>query len=496
MKKFILPIFIFEINTVFLLNLFLIKTQPDFLKFSIFYSTNKLHFKFIYSSMKIRFLLSFILFFCSKEIFSQTIIQKTDSGYTLLRNGKPYYVKGVGGQTNFDRMVAVGANSFRTWGSDDAQAVLAEAEKRNLSVMFGLWMQPERSGFDYDNADQVKKQFNFLKSVVDQFKDNPAILFYGIGNELDLDYSNTNVWNAVQDIAKYIHEVDPNHPTSTVTAGLDSLEVQLIKARCPDIDIYCVNTYGDIASVPKNIARFGWTGPYMITEWGPNGHWESPQTSWGVSIEQTSTEKKDSYLTRYKKYIEPNKNYCIGSYAFLWGAKQEYTETWYGLFSKNNLPTEPVDAIEEVFSGKTIENPSPSILTFSIDNMLAKENITIKADDKYTSSVNAVIGNDSSIKGIKYVWRIMEESTDKKSGGDAEKAADEISGLIKKGNSANQISFRAPGFPGKYRLFVSATYNDKVAYANIPFKVNKRAPEEKQAKFMKMKYTDMNSFKQ
>jgi hypothetical protein len=45
-----------------------------------------------------------------------------------------------------------------------------------------------------------------------------------------------------------------------------------------------VNTYGDIAGVPANISRFGWTGPYMITEWGVNGYWESPKTSWDVSI--------------------------------------------------------------------------------------------------------------------------------------------------------------------------------------------------------------------
>jgi hypothetical protein len=361
--------------------------------------------------------------------------------------------------------------------------------------MLGFWLQPERHGFDYNNAAAVKKQFDYFKTVVDQYKNDPALLFWGIGNELDLEYTNPNVWYAVQDLAKYIHEVDPNHPTSTVTAGLDSMEVQYIKARCPDIDIYCVNTYGDIANVPKNIARYGWTGPYMITEYGPNGYWESPKTNWGVSIEQSSTEKTASYYTRYTNYIEPYKNYCLGSYAFLWGSKQEYTETWFGLFSKDNMMTEPIDALEIVFTGKPVAKPAPSINSFTIENKVATDNINLKAEDKYTAMVAASVGKDTSAN-IKYVWRIIQESTDKKSGGDAEEAAAEIPGLVKKGATPNQISFRAPDKEGNYRLFVTALFNNKVAYANIPFKVNARSAEDKQAKFVKMKYTDMKSFNQ
>jgi hypothetical protein len=424
---------------------------------------------------------------------SQTTVQKTEVGYQLMRNGKPYYIKGLGGQVNFDKMVSVGANSFRTWGIEDAQVLLDEAQKRGLTVMLGFWLQHERHGFDYDNTIKVKSQLEHFKKMVDKFKNHPALLLWGIGNELDLDYHNTNCWYAVQDIAKYVHEVDPNHPTSTVTAGLDSLEVQLIKARCPDIDIYGVNTYGDIVNLPKDIGRFGWTGPYMVTEWGPNGHWESPQTDWGVSLEQTSTEKYDSYLTRYQKYIDPNKSHCLGSYAFLWGAKQEYTETWYGLFSKENLPTEPIDALEQVFMDKKIANPAPSIASITIENKIAKENIELKAEEKFKA--NVVLKNkDLNTKKIQYKWRIIAESSDKKSGGDVEKEADEIPGLITKGVNKPNMQFRAPQEPGMYRVFVSIIANDKIAYANIPIKVLPRAESDKQAKFVKFKYKDMKSF--
>lgn len=446
--------------------------------------------------MIMRLFLLFFLLLLGPWSIAQTTVVKTKEGYQLMRNGKPYYVKGVGGQVNMDDMVKVGANSFRTWGIEKAQAVLDEAEKKGLTVMLGFWLQHERHGFDYDNEVKVKAQLEHFKKMVNQFKDHPALLMWGIGNELDLFYTNPKCWDAVQDIAAYIHKVDPNHPTSTVTAGLDSLEVAHITKRCPDIDIYCVNTYGDIAKVPAKIASYGWTGPYMITEWGPNGHWESPQTAWKVSIEQSSTEKYRVYYDRYKKYIEPNTNHCLGSYAFLWGAKQEYTETWYGLYTKENKPTEPLDAIQKVFTNKEIEKPSPTILDFKVNNKVAKDNVELKAEEKNNAVFKVKLSEKGDGGKPKYRWRIMAESTDKKAGGDVEEAASEIGGLIKKAGAPNKIVFRAPKRVGTYRLFVSVEHNGKVAYSNIPFKVKPRGKNEKQARKVQFKYTDMSSFDQ
>jgi len=436
------------------------------------------------------------LVFVCNLLFAQTKVQKTELGYTLLRNGKPYYIKGVGGQINFDKMQEIGANSFRTWGPENAQTILDEAQKRGLTVMLGLWLQTERQGFDYNNKEKVKAQLDYLKTVVDKYKNHPALLFWGIGNELDLFYTNPDVWYAVQDVAKYIHEVDTNHPTSTVTAGLDSLEVKYIMQRCPDIDIYGINTYADIADVPKYIASYGWKKPYVITEWGPTGHWESPNTSWKVAFEQTSTEKREVYAKRYKNDIAAHSDYCIGSYAFAWGHKQEYTETWYGLFSKENLPTETIDALEEAFTGKEINNQAISIRKVTIDQKVDRDNISVKAEEIYDAVVETYFRNELSSKSkITYKWRVLEESTDKKAGGDVEKAAAEINTSIKHGNS-NEIKFRAPRNPGQYRLFVSIYSNGKVSYANMPFLVTPRGNEEKQARFMQLKQTDMSSFKQ
>ena len=430
--------------------------------------------------------------------YAQTTLRKTKDGYELYRNGKPYYVNGLGGDVNLDLIVKIGGNSIRTWGVERAQQVLDEAQQKGLTVMLGFWLQHERHGFDYDNKEKVLKQLNYFKTVVDKFKNHPALLLWGIGNELNLQYTNPACWNAVEDIAQYIHQVDPNHPTSTVIAGLDSSVVQHIVKQAPSVDILSVNTYGDIGHAVSKVQTYGWNGAYMITEWGPNGHWESPTTKWNAAIEQTSTEKKAVYYQRYRDYIAANKNYCLGSYAFLWGAKQEYTETWYGLFSKDNIPTEPIDALEYFFTGSFPTAAAPSIATIQINNQSANASIYLNAAEKAQASVMAqlptgIASYTTALSGFAYSWKILAESDDKKSGGDVEEAAQEIRGLISN-DSKPIINFRAPNREGAYRLFVTITYNHKVAYANIPFYVNPMKEGDKQMRFIQFKQKDMSSF--
>ena len=137
---------------------------------------------------------------------------------------------------------------------------------------------------------------------------------------------------------------------------------------------------------------------------------------------------------------------------------------------------------------------SASIKKLSIQNLVPSSSVQIKAGDKFSAQVQIEIYDSSNQNNIHYTWRIMAESTDKKSGGDVEEAANEISGLILKGANSNEIVFRAPNEIGYYRLFVSVIHNGKVAYANIPFQVLPRAEGDKQSRFIQFKYTDMQSF--
>ena len=107
---------------------------------------------------------------------------------------------------------------------------------------------------------------------------------WAIGNEVDLFYNNFRVWDAVEEIAKMIKEIDPYHPTMTVTAGIDPAEVFMIKTYCPSIDILGVNTYGGVQHLSDAVRMYGWDKPYGY-QWG---HMDtgSLHDLLGVAVEQ------------------------------------------------------------------------------------------------------------------------------------------------------------------------------------------------------------------
>jgi hypothetical protein len=398
-----------------------------------------------------------------------TVQKKGEDNFVLLREGKPYYVKGAGGQDYLDRVKKYGGNSIRTWSNDNARAILDSAYKYGLTVMMGLWVQHERHGFNYDDKEAVYYQLQQFKDAVMELKDHPALLTWGIGNEVDLFYKNTNVWYAIQDIAKMVHELDPNHLTTTVTAGLDAEEIRLINERCPDIDIMSINTYGDMENVvPAGIRKAGWKGAYMITEWGPTGHWEIANTDFKIPVEQTSSEKAKVYRERYLK-IAADSSKCLGSYVFLWGNKQETTPTWYSMFLSDGSESEVIDVMQYNWSKTWPSNRAPSIESLTINGKKALDNIYLTAGTTYTAEA---ILKDAENKKLDVNWVFMPESSDKKSGGDFEKTPEAVPNLITE-NTSSKISFKAPTRPGAYRLFMYA-YDDakNVAFANIPFYVN------------------------
>jgi hypothetical protein len=399
---------------------------------------------------------------------------KNDNGkFQIYVNNEPFYIKGAG--LEFGRIASVAehkGNSFRTWRTDNGKQtgkeVLDEALKNNLMVTMGIEVARERHGFDYNDEAAVKEQFERIKKEVTELKDHPALLIWAIGNELNLRATNPKVWDAVNDISKMIHEIDPNHLTTTTLAGISQQEVNYIKERCPDLDLLSVQLYGKINELPQLIKEYGWEGPYMVTEWGATGHWEVPKTSWGVPIEENSTVKAANYLKRYQVAIEADSLKCVGSYVFLWGQKQERTPTWYGTFLENGNETESVDVMHYVWSGKWPENRAPQIASYTLNDKTAYENVILKQNQEVTALFTV---NDLENDTIDFKWEILPESTDLKDGGDFEKRPKAIE--IKIITSENgELKFKAPEDKGAYRLFAYAEDgNANAATANIPFLV-------------------------
>src|SRR4051812_26366627 len=100
-------------------------------------------------------------------------VTKSAQGWQLLRDGKPYLIKGAGGGGPKELLAQLGGNSFRTWGvGDDTQKQLDEAQKLGLTVTLGIWLRHESDGFRYSDPKQVAEQFEKAKQAIEQYKDH------------------------------------------------------------------------------------------------------------------------------------------------------------------------------------------------------------------------------------------------------------------------------------------------------------------------------------
>src|SRR4051794_40366398 len=64
-------------------------------------------------------------------------VERKGEGFQLTRDGKPYFIRGAGGGGSKALLREVGGNSFRTWGADNLEAALDEAQKLGLTVTVG-----------------------------------------------------------------------------------------------------------------------------------------------------------------------------------------------------------------------------------------------------------------------------------------------------------------------------------------------------------------------
>lgn len=422
--------------------------------------------------------LSLLFFSCSSPSpeqapaeLTQSEIRMTEEGYRLFLNGAPFYIKGAGLEFgDIEALAKHGANAFRTWRTDNGQRsgkeVLDEAHQYGLKVAMGIDVGRERLGFDYDDEAAVQAQLSRIRGEVLALKDHPALMMWGIGNELNHHAENPKVWDAVNEISKMIHELDPHHITTTSLAGMNKEDVDLVTERAPDLDVLSVQMYAEIEILPQRIAESAYEGPLLVTEWGATGYWEVPSTEWGAPLENNSSVKADFYRSRYEKAILSQSKQVIGSFVFLWGQKQERTPTWFGMFMPDGQETESIDAMHYVWNGQWPENRSPRLNAFNLEGKTAPDNIKLTAGESYQAAAEV---SDPDNDPLTYRWEIMRESTTKATGGDKEEVPEAMEGLF--GETAEgQARFQAPAESGAYRLFLYVEDgNQHTAHANIPF---------------------------
>ncbi|WP_041521583.1 glycoside hydrolase family 2 TIM barrel-domain containing protein [Gilvimarinus agarilyticus] len=412
-------------------------------------------------------------------------IVKRDGAYQLMVNDAPFAVKGVGlggnAQGSLSMLTSAGGNSIRTWSARNAEAVLQEAADENVMVALGFDTDKELHGFDYNDEAAVKAQFERFKQTVQRYKNHPNLLAWVVANEPNLLFNddgslkdvNPKVYQAIGEMIDYIHREDPNHPVTYAFAGAPERHIKTAMRYTPNVDFISLQLYGDVGDLPEIIAKLDIDKPFMVTEYGAIGHWERPTTEWGREIEEPSGVKAASFAERLHSAFDGNPSgKVIGSFAFLWGQKQERTPTWYGMINADGKPNARVDELTRYWSGEYPANRAPRAQQITLNGKQAISSVYVEPEQ--TLVVQVKVEDEDALR---YEWELLKEVDVRSQGGAFEQKPDAIE-LDVVSQQKDTLTFRAPSQAGDYRIY-SYSYDGKgkVGNANFPFYVRPSAAD-------------------
>ena len=370
-------------------------------------------------------------------------LSKSDDGWSLRRENKPYRIQGAGGPQSLELLAKLGGNSTRTWGIDQLEnGKLDQAHRNGLTVAVGIWL---RHDLDYRDREQVDEQIALAMDGVRKYKNHPAVLLWGIGNEMEGRGDNADVWKHVETIARLIKEEDPLHPTMTVIAEVGGDKLKNLHRHCPSVDIVGINAYGGAASIPDRYRKAGGTKPYVLAEFGPRGPWDFSKNDIGSVDEELGKVKAATYRDSFLA-VQADRQLCLGSYAFKWGHKQEATPTWFGMFLADGRKTSAVDVLAKEWSDKPLDNLCPRIDSL---RLVGVESAEVKVNSKVAAELDA---HDPEKKPLKVEWVLMADAKNHETGGYFQETPPSFNDNILE-SSDERVTFRVPKNPGLYRIF-------------------------------------------
>ncbi len=396
-------------------------------------------------------------------------VKAEGEGFTLYREGNPYYIKGAGAPVYPNDFKNYGGNSLRNWGMD-AESIdyLDRAYADGNTVMQGIWILHEEHGFDYDDSAAVQDEFDRIKEKVLLLKDHPALLMWGVGNEVDLgldpDTMNKKVWSFINDIAAMIHEVDSLHPVSTIITSTRCVVVEDIIALAPEVDILSINAYAALGPSLNKYEECGWTKSVIVTEYGvrlPIG--EAQKTRYSMPIEESSKVKAAVYTERYA-LIEADPR-VLGSYVFVWDSMIDQYSKWYSIVPSDTGVSEIVDAMTFHWTGSYPEHRSPSVSSLTVGGFVSSDFEILTPSTEYAAVVNYEnISGDS----LRFEWQLFDDSNPALYDVNTMLRAPQV-GMTVVDSTGSTLTLTTPE-QGSYKLvcFVYDTFGN-VGYANFQF---------------------------
>jgi len=178
-------------------------------------------------------------------------------------------------------------------------------------------------GTDYDNPEHQKNMLESIKEMVENFKDEPCILMWLLGNEnvyglgCNADKKPESFFKFANQAALLIKSLDPQKRPVAISSG-DILYLDIFAKNSPDIDIFGTNAYRgqygflDIWDEVKET-----TGkPAMLTEYG------APSYAKGYTQEEAEKYQANYHQACWLDILCNSYGYgagnAIGGIAFEW----------------------------------------------------------------------------------------------------------------------------------------------------------------------------------
>lgn len=276
---------------------------------------------------------------------------------------------------DFQLMKEMGVNTLRIYYQPfkpKKEVMRAMFEKFGIRVAMGnflgkytlgsgaTWLE----GTDYTNPIHQKNMMASILEMVTEYKDEPYILLWILGNENNYGVSSNADKNPeayykfVNEVAKMIKTVDPNHPVAICNG--DTLFLDIFARYAPDVDIYAGNVYrGDYGFGSFWEQVFDATGKAaFITEYGApayaahstmeeaeqaqadyhRGNWEDiadnlagRKDGVGNALGGFIFEWLDEWWKNYEPFRHDRKSDAIGPFPGGF-----YYEEWFGMAGQGN----------------------------------------------------------------------------------------------------------------------------------------------------------------
>jgi tetratricopeptide (TPR) repeat protein len=200
-------------------------------------------------------------------------------------------------------------------------------------------------GTDYENPVHQQNMLNYVRQMVMAFKDEPYILMWILGNEnnygvaSNADKKPDAYYKFVNEVAKMIKSIDPNHPVAICNG--DTLFLDKFGKDAPDVDAFGANVYrGDygFGSFWEDVAELSGK-PAFITEYGAPAYGGASMT-----YAQAQQAQSDYHKGNWLDILDNSAGYAEGAGNSVGGMTFEWLDEWWKDYSPSIHDTK-ADAI-------------------------------------------------------------------------------------------------------------------------------------------------------